>query len=241
VLQHLVSALLRTKLEVALCGLDSSGKSSLVLSITDEDPAVKRTSAEDFSQSVLPTIGVVVQHARHQGIALTLWDLGGQRRFRFDWGRHASGCSCLLFVVDGVDAERHADARVALHRLLEDPAMRGMPLLVVVSKVDLLSRADLAAREQQVWADLSRALNLDCVTENRWSILGVSAKDGTNMDKLLRWLILQAHEPRRRLRSAKRPGFARSWGLGLMRRGKAAGERGFTLLSMQADEVAETD
>ena len=233
VLQHLVSALLRTKLEVALCGLDSSGKSSLAFSITAPE--------REELPHILPTIGVVVQHTRHRGIGLTLWDLGGQRRFRFDWARHSSGCGCLLFVVDCSDGDRYADARMALHRLLEDPGMRGMPLLIIVSKVDLLPNSELAVREQQSWADLSRALNLDCITENRWSILGVSAKDGTNLEKLRRWLTLQAHEPKARVHSTKRSGFARSLGLGIMCRGRAYGERGFTLLSMMSEEPAETD
>jgi ADP-ribosylation factor-like protein 8 len=184
VVQTMYSALLRTKLELALAGLDASGKTTLV--------SVLRDPAEHPAPTA-PTIGLVVQRARHRGIDVVLWDLGGHHRFRDDWGRHVRGCGALLFVVDASDPARFGDAPQALQRLLEDPLVAEVPLLVLANKVDLLPPAVRATEEMRGWATLAQELNLDCVRENRWSVLGVSATRRTNLDKVMRWLVLQAH------------------------------------------------
>lgn len=184
VVQTFVSALLRTKLELALAGLDASGKTTLV--------SVLRDPSEHPGPSA-PTIGLVVQRARHRGIDLMLWDLGGHHRFREDWSRHVRGCGALLFVVDASDASRFGEARQALQRLLEDPVVSGMPLLVLANKVDLLPPAERAVEEVRGWAALAHELHLDAMDVRSWSVLGVSALRRTNLDKVVRWLVLQAH------------------------------------------------
>ena len=131
-LQTLVSALLRTRLEVALAGLDGAGKTTLASAL--------RAPTEP-PDATAPTIGLVVRKARHRGVDLVVWDLGGHHRFRDDWSRHVRGCGALLFVVDVADAARLGEARQALQRLLEDPVVGSMPLLVIANKADLLPPA----------------------------------------------------------------------------------------------------
>jgi len=198
VLQTLVSALLRTRLEIAVVGLDGSGKSTLVATI--QNPSTTPPSA------TAPTIGLVVQRAKRRGIELLLWDLGGHQRFRHDWSTHTRGCRALVFVVDAADPSRLPEARQALQRLLEDPVVCGMPLLVLASKVDLLPPNERAMAEIRGWSEMARELHLlsdggdsngDTAPDGRrrhhWSMLGVSATRGTNLDQVLRWLVLQAH------------------------------------------------
>lgn len=182
--QTLVSALLRTRLEVALAGLDGAGKSTLASAMREptEPP-----------ESTAPTIGLVVRKTRHRGVDLMVWDLGGHHRFRDDWGKHVRGCGALLFVVDVTDSERLTEARQALSRLLEDPAVGDLPLLVLANKADLLAPTDRASEELRGWPSLVQELNLDMIENSRWCILGLSATRRSNLDKVLRWLILQAH------------------------------------------------
>ena len=184
--QTLVSALLRTRLEVALAGIDEGGKTTLAGALRAPMEPPEMTA---------PTIGLVVRRARHRGVDLMVWDLGGHHRFRDDWGRHARGCGALLFVVDVSAPERYAEARVALQRLLEDPVVGSMPLLVLANKADLLSPAERASEEMRGWPNLVKQLNLEFMdsSENGWSVLGVSATRRSNLDKVLRWLVLQAH------------------------------------------------
>ena len=134
--QRVLSRLNGTQLEIALAGLDGSGKSSLAAALERAPPP----------QSV-PTIGLVVRVVRHSGIRLSLWDLGGRQRYRTEWARHAAGCDALFFVIDVVDRERLPEARQALHQLLDDARMRGIPLLVVASKYELVPPAERAELE----------------------------------------------------------------------------------------------
>ena len=183
--QTVYSTLMRTRLEVALSGLDGAGKTTVGAALREPGFAPRPAP---------PTIGLVVLGVRHRGIGLTLWDLGGHERFREDWGRHVRGCGALIFVVDAADGARHAEAREALQRLLErEPAVKRLPLLVLASKVDLLPAAERARDELLGWPALVDALGLKELGLRRWSVLGVSAARCTNVDKVLRWLVLQAH------------------------------------------------
>jgi small GTP-binding protein len=192
-LQTLVSALLRTKLELAIAGLDSCGKTTLCATL----PHASAAGPMMAPMQTAPTIGLVVQRARTRGIDLMLWDLGGHHRFRDDWKRHARGCGALIFVVDCANESRLVEARQALQRLLEDPIVGGLPLLVLANKVDLLTPADRAREEVSGWRALVEQLNLggevSGASSRQWSVLGVSATRGTNLDKVVRWLVLQAH------------------------------------------------
>lgn len=143
----------------------------------------------------VPTIGVVVQRLRARGIDFQVWDLGGDQRFREDWKQHVRGCGALLFVVDCANATRLGEARQALLRLLEDPMVSGIPLLVLANKVDLLPLAERAYEEGSGWHSLIEQLNLGLESTDafRWSVLGISATRSINVDKLVRWLVLQAH------------------------------------------------
>jgi small GTP-binding protein len=153
-LQTIVSALLRTKLELAIAGLDGSGKSTLANVL--RDPLL----APEGANSTVPTIGLVVTRTKQRGIDVMLWDLGGHERFREDWARHVRGCGALIFVVDCADPDRFVEARQALQRLLEDPVIGRMPLLVLANKIDLLAPADRACEEVRGWATLARELSL---------------------------------------------------------------------------------
>ena len=68
-----------------------------------------------------------------------------------------------------------------------------MPLLVLANKVDLLPPTHRAGEEVRGWNSLAEELNLNCSGRQRWSVLGISATRLTNLDKVLRWLVLQAH------------------------------------------------
>jgi ADP-ribosylation factor-like protein 8 len=84
------------------------------------------------------------------------WDLGGQSQYRAEWGRYTRGCNVIIFVVDANAMGILPDAKIELHRLLEDrydpPALNShlilftllllrelatTPLLVVANKIDL--------------------------------------------------------------------------------------------------------
>jgi hypothetical protein len=49
----------------------------------------------------------------------------------------AERVSGIIFVVDAADASRFDEARQELHKLLSEPRLRGVPLLVLANKMDL--------------------------------------------------------------------------------------------------------
>ena len=88
------------------------------------------------------------------------------------------------FIVDSADKEALPVAKEELHILLEKPAMDGIPLLVLGNKSDLEGHAPVD--------ELIAALNLKSVTHREVSCYGISAKEETNLDAVLQWLIKRA-------------------------------------------------
>lgn len=133
-----------------------------------------------------PTIGLNVKLMQKGRVFIKAWDIGGQQQYRSEWGRYARGCHVIIFVVDTQNVADLATAKQELHRLLENPHVSKLPLLILANKIDLGPKLS----EQE----LIRGLNLDYVTENPWLIIPISAKYGSNVDKALEFLIGQSKQ-----------------------------------------------
>lgn len=90
----------------------------------------------------------------------------------------------MVFIVDSADKEALPVAREELQALLDKPALEGIPLLVLGNKSDLPHHADVD--------ELIEALNLKSVTHREISCYGISAKEETNLDAVLEWLIARS-------------------------------------------------
>lgn len=77
-------------------------------------------------------------------------------------------------------------AKEELHILLDKPAMEGIPLLVLGNKSDLPGHLAVD--------DLIEALDLRTITHREVSCYGISAKEETNLDAVLQWLIARANK-----------------------------------------------
>lgn len=75
-------------------------------------------------------------------------------------------------------------AREELQLLLEKPALEGIPLLVLGNKSDLPNHLTVD--------ELIEALHLRAVSRREVSCYGISAKEETNLDAVLQWLIARA-------------------------------------------------
>lgn len=98
---------------------------------------------------------------------------------------HATHSPCS-FIVDSADVDALPVAREELHALLEKPAMEGIPLLVLGNKSDLQNHLDVNK--------LIDKLDLKDVTHREVSVYGISAKEETNLDAVLNWLIKRAQK-----------------------------------------------
>ena len=68
-----------------------------------------------------------------------------------------------------------------LHALLEKPALRGIPLLVLGNKSDLPGKLSVD--------ELIEEMDLQAFRGRETSCYGISAKEETNLDAVLQWLI----------------------------------------------------
>ena len=150
-------------------GLENSGKTTL-LNILASGEVVQTA----------PTIGLNVKSFRKGGVNMKAWDIGGQQKFRDEWGRYTRGCDVIVFMVDASDRKKIDTARYELHRLLENPELSKVPLLVLGNKVD--------TEPHMSHDNVIQALNLDYITENKWTMINISCTRNINLDKVVEWL-----------------------------------------------------
>lgn len=85
------------------------------------------------------------------------------------------------YVVDAADKAAMPVAMEELHALLEKPVLDGIPLLVLGNKSDLPDKLSVD--------ELIEALNMKAISHREVSCYGISAKEETNLDAVLEWLI----------------------------------------------------
>lgn len=162
------------KIELCLVGLENSGKTTLLNILSTGYPV-----------ETLPTVGLNVKMVKKEGVAMKVWDLGGQERFRAEWGRYTQGCDVIIYVVDSSDMDRIQLARKELHKLLEDKNLSGLPLLVALNKIDLEPHL---SKEEVI-----RDMHLEYITDNPWIVVPISALRQINIEEVVQWLVQNSH------------------------------------------------
>lgn len=115
------------ELELSVVGLQNAGKSTLLTSL----------ATGEFDEDSIPTIGFNHREIRKGKVALKMWDLGGQQKFRESWEKYCKNSDCIIFVIDSADIGNMETAKNELHALLSYPSLVGIPLLVLGNKNDL--------------------------------------------------------------------------------------------------------
>lgn len=88
------------------------------------------------------------------------------------------------YIVDAADKAALPIATEELHDLLSKPSLDGIPLLVLGNKSDLPEKLSVD--------DLIEVMDLKSITRREVSCYGISAKEETNLDAVLHWLIGRA-------------------------------------------------
>jgi ADP-ribosylation factor-like protein 8 len=100
------------------------------------------------------------------------------------WERYCRDVNAIVFVVDAADRAAMPVVSEELHSLLSKPTLDGIPLLVLGNKSDLPGKMSVD--------ELIEALDLKRVTHREISCYGISAKEETNLDAVLQWLIARS-------------------------------------------------
>jgi ADP-ribosylation factor-like protein 8 len=162
------------EMDVTILGLQGCGKSSLL----------RVLAGGEYALDSIPTVGFNMMRIQKGHVTLRCWDVGGQPRFRPMWERYCRGVNIIVFVVDASDFELIPIAKEELHELLGKPTLEGIPLLVLGNKCH---------REDRLSVDeLVEELDLELLGRREVSCYGISAKEETNLDAVLQWLISRA-------------------------------------------------
>ena len=154
--------------------LDSAGKTTVLYQLHGGE----RIDTE-------PTLGFNVEIVEHDGVRMTVWDLGGQEKIRECWKKYFLQAHGLIFVVDSSDPQRFAEAKGELQKILRNPDIKDtVPLLVYANKQDSPLAYNAAKMADEL--DLSRTE----LTRPK-SVQGANAITGEGLKEGLTWLTNQ--------------------------------------------------
>ena len=77
-------------------------------------------------------------------------------------------------------------SKAELNHLLEIKEMSGIPIIILSNKIDV--QPHLTENE------IVKGLNLDYISENHWVLISISALYGTNLERVLEWLLTKSRE-----------------------------------------------
>ncbi|KAH0841555.1 hypothetical protein AYO21_01207 [Fonsecaea monophora] len=163
-----------TEMDVAIVGLQNAGKTSLV----------RVLAGNEFTVDTVPTVAFNKREVKKGHVSIKCWDLGGQPRYRSMWERYCRGVNAILFVVDAADKDAIPVAREELHNLMDRPTLNAIPLLVLGNKSDLPNKLSVD--------ELIDALDLKSIVHREISCYGISAKEETNLEAVLQWLVARS-------------------------------------------------
>jgi len=115
--------------KVFLCGLDNSGKTSILNSINKlPNPG-----------STKPTLNFNVSQVIIDLTEFVIWDAPGQMQFRNLWERNIMETQIICYVVDVTDQKRHEESLETLQKALNTYDNQNLPLIICFHKLDLPS------------------------------------------------------------------------------------------------------
>ena len=101
--------------KILIMGLDNSGKTSILISLSRESNILSYCS-------VKPTIGVDINNIDTEGLMMSVWDFGGQEKFRNEYlqnfKNYLEGTNKILYVIDVQDIKRYTLALEYFKKIL---------------------------------------------------------------------------------------------------------------------------
>lgn len=158
------------EMRILTLGLDNAGKTTILKRLSDEDPS-----------QVQPTQGFNVKSVVKDGFKLNVWDIGGQASIRAYWQNYFDHTDGLVYVIDSADQERINESGEQLARLLEEPKLQGVAVLILANKQDIHNALKAA--------EISDQMGLNNIRDRDWQIHACSAKTGDGVQEGLKWLI----------------------------------------------------
>jgi len=125
--------LFSTKKKICFIGEQNVGKSSLLSLLQGREVQKER----------VPTVGLEVEDSVLNGKKCSIWDLGGQKRFKFMWQDFLKGAGLAVIVCDST--EKNVNQTKEIYNRFERTL--GTKIIAIANKQDLPGR--LSAQEIQ--------------------------------------------------------------------------------------------
>jgi GTPase SAR1 family protein len=90
---------------------------------------------DNHFKETVPTVGLNIEHIQYKRYSMTLWDVGGQATKL--WRHYFDSINAIIFTIDTTDEERMMFARDELVKILSDPNLEAVPILLYYNKQDL--------------------------------------------------------------------------------------------------------
>lgn len=172
--------------KVALLGIESSGKSSILewlkVYLTKNagpDVVVEKPSS---LEKMNPTVGLNVAKLYTAGEKLLIWDLGGAKALRPIWERYIEDAEVVIWVVDSADESKIEDSRDELKKLVAREHLEHRPLLIFANKQDRQDATD----------PVKISLDLDLLSDAEkrpQCVQPCSAETGEGIREGIQWLM----------------------------------------------------
>jgi ADP-ribosylation factor related protein 1 len=113
----------------------------------------------------------------------TFWDVGGQSVLRKIWNKYFSECNGLVFVIDGADEMRFAEARETVATVFDPEAseVADVPVVFLLNKND---RPDFKGVDY-----ITDKIGLSEVSCAESVILPISAIDTNGLEAAVNWIM----------------------------------------------------
>jgi ADP-ribosylation factor-like protein 6 len=161
----------KKKAHLVFCGLDNSGKSTIVNYLKP-----KRQQQLD----IVPTVGFQVEQFTKNNVHFTVFDMSGQGRYRNLWEHYYKDANAIVFVIDTSDKIRMCVVKEELALVLSNPDCKGLPILFFANKMDMTGALSPIECVQM--------LELDRITDRTWHIVPSNAILGDGLDDGISWL-----------------------------------------------------
>jgi small GTP-binding protein len=158
----------KKKYTMIMVGLDAAGKTTILYQLKLNDVI-----------STSPTIGFNIEQIDYKNLQMTIWDIGGQDKLRPLWKHYYQNADAIIFVVDSADKTRFELVLNEIHRLMNEPDLEKVKLLIYANKQDLSN-----ATSSRELIDILELRKL----KQEWFIQPSSATHGRGLYEGLEWL-----------------------------------------------------
>ncbi|KAK5966491.1 ADP-ribosylation factor protein 1 [Trichostrongylus colubriformis] len=162
---------------VVIVGLDNVGKTTFLEQTKSH--FVKGYGALNPAR-ITSTVGLNIGKVVINNTCLNFWDLGGQEDLRTLWVNYYDEANALIFVVDATRQDLFEEVASVFKEVMSNEYVRMIPVLVAVNKSEIEGAAP-AAEVRRILQDEHHLGDL--------AVLPVSALEGTNIDRCVRWIV----------------------------------------------------